>query len=155
MVVRTAALKYLEAKDFQWILLSVQIIFYRKIGNTIMEEKDLEFFRHLLIQWMEELLDHADETVEGLLDSQEILADPLDRATVESDRIWTLRIRDRESKLIKKIRQSLEDIENGEYGICEDCGEDISIERLKARPVTSLCIGCKTKRESLEKLTGT
>jgi|APCOG7522876152_1049122.scaffolds.fasta_scaffold22090_1 DnaK suppressor protein len=155
MVVITAALKYLEAKDFQWILLSVQIIFYRKIGNTIMEEKDLEFFRHLLIQWMEELLDHADETVEGLLDSQEILADPLDRATVESDRIWTLRIRDRESKLIKKIRQSLEDIENGEYGICEDCGEDISIERLKARPVTSLCIGCKTKRESLEKLTGT
>ena len=120
-----------------------------------MEEKDLEFFRQLLIQWMEELLDHADETVEGLLDSQEILADPLDRATVESDRIWTLRIRDRESKLIKKIRQSLEDIENGEYGICEDCGEDISIERLRARPVTSFCIRCKTKRESVEKLTGT
>ena len=58
----------------------------------------------------------------------------MDRATVESDRIWTLRIRDRESMLIKKIRQSLENIENGEYGICEDCGEDISIERLKARP---------------------
>ena len=80
-----------------------------------MEEKDLEFFRHLLIQWMEELLDHADDTVERLLNSQEILADPLDRATVESDRIWTLPIRDRESKLIKKIRQSLEDIEKGEY----------------------------------------
>ncbi len=118
-----------------------------------MEEKDLEFFRNLLIQWMEELLDHADETVEGLLDLKENLADPLDRAAVESDRIWTLRIRDRESMLIKKIRQSLEDIENGEYGICEDCGEDISIERLKARPVTSFCIRCKTKRESIEKLT--
>ena len=87
--------------------------FYRKIENTIMEEKDLEFFRNLLIQWMEELLDHADETVEGLLDSREILADPLDRATGEPDRIWTLRIRDRESMLIKKIRQSLDDIENG------------------------------------------
>ena len=120
-----------------------------------MEEKDLEFFRNLLIQWMEELLDHADETVEGLLDLQEILADPLDRASAESDRIWTLRIRDRESKLIKKIRQSLEDIEHGEYGICEDCGEDISIERLRARPVTSFCISCKTKRESVEKLTET
>ena len=120
-----------------------------------MEEKDLEFFRHLLVQWMEELLDHADKTVEGMLDSQENLADPLDRATAESDRIRTLRIRDRESMLIKKIRQSLGDIENGEYGICEDCGEDISIERLKARPVTFLYIGCKTKRESLEKLTGT
>jgi len=120
-----------------------------------MKEKDLEFFRNLLNQWMEELLDHADETVEGLLDPQENLADPLDRASVESDRIRTLRIRDRESKLIKKIRQSLENIENGEYGICEDCGEDISIERLKARPVTSFCISCKTKRESVEKLTGT
>ena len=120
-----------------------------------MEEKDLEFFRQLLMQWMEELSDQADETVEELLDSRENLADPLDRASAESDRIRTLRMRDRESMLIKKIRQSLEDIENGEYGVCEDCGEDISIERLKARPVTSFCIRCKTKRESLEKLTGT
>ena len=120
-----------------------------------MEEKDLEFFRHLLTQRLEELLIHADDTVEKLLDSQENLPDPLDRASVESDRIRTLRLRDRESMLIKKIRQSLEDIETGEYGNCEDCGEDISIERLKARPVTSFCIRCKTKRESIEKLTGT
>jgi len=120
-----------------------------------MEEKDLEFFRQLLIQWMEELLNHADETVEELSDPQENLADPLDRAAAESDRLRTLRMRDRESMLIKKIRQSLEDIENDEYGFCEDCGEEISIERLKARPVTSFCIRCKTKRESLEKLTGT
>jgi len=120
-----------------------------------MEKKDLEFFRNLLTQWLEELLNRADDTVEELSDSQENLADPLDRASVESDRIWTLRIRDRESMLIKKIRQSLEDIENGEYGICEDCGEDISIERLKARPVTSFCIRCKTRRESAEKLTVT
>jgi DnaK suppressor protein len=128
---------------------------HRKIGNVIMEKKDLEFFRHLLTQWLEELLNRADYTVEELLDSQENLADPLDRVSVESERIWTLRIRDRESILIKKIRQSLEDIETGEYGICEDCGEDISIERLKARPVTSFCIRCKTKRESVERLTGT
>ena len=120
-----------------------------------MEEKDLQFFRHLLTQWLEELLNRADDTVEELSDSRENLADPLDRASVESDRTWTLRIRDRESMLIKKIRQSLEDIENGEYGICEDCAEDISIERLKARPVTSYCIRCKTKRESAERLTGT
>ena len=120
-----------------------------------MEEQDLKFFRQLLMQWMQELLNQADETVEELLDSRENLADPLDRASAESDRIRTLRMRDRESMLIKKIRQSLEDIENGEYGVCEDCGEDISIERLKARPVTSFCIRCKTKRESREKLTGT
>jgi len=114
-----------------------------------MEDKDLEFFRHLLTQWMEKLLDHADDTVEGLLDSRENLADPLDRGSAESDRAWALRIRDRESMLIKKIRNSLEAIECEEYGICEDCGEEISIERLKARPVTSLCIRCKTKRESI------
>ena len=120
-----------------------------------MGKKDLEFFRHLLTQWVEELLNRTDDTVEELLDSQENFADPLDRVSVESERIWTLRIRDRESFLINKIRQSLEDIETGEYGICEDCGEDISIERLKARPVTSFCIRCKTKRESVERLTGT
>ena len=73
-------------------------------------EKDLEFFRHLLTQWLEELLNRADDTVEELLDSQENLADPLDRASVASDMTWTLRICDRESMLIKKIRQSLEDI---------------------------------------------
>ena len=120
-----------------------------------MEEKDLEFFRHLLTQWLEELLNRADDTVDELLDSRENLADPLDRVSVESDRIWTLRIRDRESILINKIRLSLEDIETGQYGICEDCGEDISIEQLKARPVTSFCIRCKTRRESVEKLTVT
>jgi len=119
-----------------------------------MEKKDLEFFRHLLTRWMEELLDHADGTVEGLLDTRENLPDPLDRAVAESDRNWTLRIRDRESMLIKKIRNSLEAIESEEYGICEDCGGDISIKRLKARPVTSFCIHCKTKRESLELLSG-
>ena len=120
-----------------------------------MEDKDLEFFRHLLTQWMEKLLEHADDTVERLLDSRENLPDPLDRASAESDRTWTLRIRGRESMLIKKIRNSLEAIETEDYGICEDCGEEISLERLKARPVTSLCIRCKTKRESVEKLTGT
>jgi DnaK suppressor protein len=120
-----------------------------------MKDTDLEFLRHLLTQWMEELLGHADDTVEGLLDAREQLPDPLDRASAESDRAWTLRIRGRKSMLIKKIRNSLEAIENEEYGICEDCGEEISIERLKARPVTSFCIRCKTKRESVEKLTGT
>lgn len=120
-----------------------------------MKDNDLEFFRDLLTQWMEDLLDHADYTVENLLDPQENLADPLDRASVESDMTRTLRIRDRESMLIKKIRKSIEDIETGEYGICEDCGDDIAIDRLKARPVTSFCIRCKTKRESREKLIGT
>jgi DnaK suppressor protein len=121
----------------------------------IMVKKDLYFFRNRLSQWLQELLDHADDTLEHLLEPEEHLADPLDRASFESNRSTKLRIRDRESMLIKKIRKSLEDIENGEYGICEDCGEEISIERLKARPVTSFCIRCKTNREAVEKLTGT
>ena len=119
-----------------------------------MEEKDLTFFKDLLTQWMDELLNHPNDNVQSLLDSHENLPDPLDRATAESDRNWTLRIRDRKIMLIKKIRHSLEAIEIEEYGICEDCGEDISIKRLKARPVTSFCIDCKTKRESIESLTG-
>jgi len=116
-----------------------------------MEEKVLLFFKDLLTRWLDELLIHADDTVEGLLESGENWPDPLDRAFFESNSSTTLRILDRESMLIKKIRNSLEDIENGEYGICEDCGDEIPIERLRARPVTSFCIGCKTKRETIEK----
>ena len=119
-----------------------------------MKDTDLEFFRHLLTDWMEELLAHTDNSVESLLDPRETLPDPLDRASAESDRAWTLRIRDRESMLIKKIEVSLEAIVSKEYGICEDCGEDIPIDRLRARPVTSFCIPCKTKRESVEKFAG-
>jgi len=119
-----------------------------------MEDKDKEFFRHLLTQWMEELLGHADNTIEGLLDSREKLPDPLDRAAADSERAWIMRIRDRRNMLIKKIENSLEAIANDEYGICEDCGDEISIGRLKARPVTSLCIRCKTKREAIELRTG-
>ena len=100
------------------------------------------------------MLNYADYTVQNLLNETDNMPDPLDRASFESDRSFKLRIRDRESMLIKKIRNSLEAIEREEYGICEDCGEDIPIDRLKARPVTSFCIPCKTKRESVEKLAG-
>ena len=117
-----------------------------------MEEKELEFFKDLLTRWLDELLNQANNTVAGLglLDSH--LADPLDRAVFDTDRSFTLRIRERERTLINKIRNSLEDIENGDYGICEDCGREISIERLKARPVARRCIRCKTKQENLEKI---
>jgi len=119
-----------------------------------MKDKDLKHFKELLTLWLEELLAHADSTVNGLRESDEILPDPLDRAVYDSERNFTLRIRDRESMLIKKIRKSLQDIEEGVYGTCESCGEDIAIERLKARPVTRHCIRCKTIIEAREKLTG-
>ncbi|MGD8522043.1 MAG: RNA polymerase-binding protein DksA [Desulfobacterales bacterium] len=119
-----------------------------------MEEKDLDFFKDLLMRWLDELLQHADDTVEGLLETDNYLPDPLDRASFESNRSTSLRIRDRESMLIHKIKNSLEDIKNGEYGICENCGREIAFERLKARPVARRCIRCKTKQENLEKIIG-
>ena len=73
---------------------------------------------------------------------------------MESDRNFMLRIRDREYKLIKKIKEALARLENDTYGVCEECGEDISVPRLKARPVTTLCIDCKAKEEALEKALG-
>jgi DnaK suppressor protein len=119
-----------------------------------MEERDLQYFKGVLTSWLEELRYSAGNTVEGLLNVEAISADFVDCATFESDRSTALRIRDRESMLIRKIRSSLEDIEEGEYGICEDCGMEIAIERLKARPIAKRCIKCKTKQEALEKIMG-
>ena len=119
-----------------------------------MEQKELDFFKDLLTQWLDELLGRAGNTVVGLIDGVDHLSDPLDRAVLDSERGYTLRMRDRESVLIKKIRASLVDIQEGVYGICDDCGKDIAIERLKARPVARRCIQCKTKQEEQERLTG-
>ena len=117
-------------------------------------KKKLEFFRKLLNERIDELLNQASETVSGMTSHKENLPDPSDRATLESDRNFTLRIRDRERKLIGKIKEAIERIEQGTYGICEDCGEEISTERLKARPVTTLCIDCKKTQETEEKVKG-
>ncbi len=119
-----------------------------------MKKKDLNFFKKYLEGRLEELLSQADDTVSGMTTPKENFPDPTDRAALEADRNFMLRIRDRESKLIKKIKQALERIDAGTYGVCESCGEDISIKRLKARPVTTQCIDCKSKEEALEKALG-
>ena len=120
----------------------------------MLTKKKLEFFRKLLNERFEDLLNEANKTVSGMTAHKENLPDPSDRASLESDRNFTLRIRDRERKLIVKIREALERIEQGTYGICEECGEEISAERLKARPVTTLCIECKKREEMEEKVKG-
>lgn len=119
-----------------------------------MESKDLEVFRDILNQMLEDILRKGEETIEDMTDTREVYADPADRATAESDRSFTLRLRDRERKLIKKIQEAIARIENGDYGVCEECGEDIGIARLKARPVTTLCIACKSREEEEEKVRG-
>ena len=119
-----------------------------------MKKKEIEYYKKLLTNQLEELLEQADDTVSGMTTPKENFPDPTDRASLESDRNFLLRIRDRESKLIKKIKMTLERIENGTFGICETCGEPISAKRIKARPVTTQCIECKTKEEALEKALG-
>jgi len=96
-------------------------------------------------------MDEAGRTVHGMHDGKENFPDPADRASLESDRNATLRIRDRERKLIAKIDAALARITDGSYGLCEDCGEPIGLERLRARPVTTLCIDCKTAQEAAER----
>jgi DnaK suppressor protein len=119
-----------------------------------MDEKEIQYFEELLKERLQELLSHAGDTVSGMTAPKENFPDPTDRASLESDRNFMLRIRDREHKLIKKVKKALERIENNTFGICEKCGDDISIERLKARPVTTQCIECKTKEEAFEKALG-
>lgn len=136
------------------ILLFLKILIKFYFQGFIMKKKDIEYFRELLTNSLEELLSKADDTVSGMTDPKENFPDPTDRASLESDRNFMLRIRDRESKLIKKIKKALERIENNTFGVCDKCGEDISIKRLKARPVTTQCIECKTKEEALEKALG-
>lgn len=119
-----------------------------------MDAEKREFFRKLLTERLEALLSDAARTMTNMTDEEESFADPTDRATIESDRNFMLRIRDRERKLISKIREALDRIDKGTYGICEECGEEISEQRLLARPVTTLCIDCKMSQEEDEKRRG-
>jgi DnaK suppressor protein len=118
-----------------------------------MNAKSLEMFKGLLQRQLQELLKEASSTVGGMADEEkrETFPDPTDRAALETDRNFLLRIRDRERRLITKIKEALERIDQGEFGICESCGGEISQARLKARPVTTLCIRCKTEAEESEK----
>jgi DnaK suppressor protein len=122
------------------------------IFDCPLSAEELKFFEELLVEQLAQLLDQAGGTITGLVENQAELADLVDFAAFESQRSTLLRIRDRESKLIRKIHQALNRIREGTFGICENCGEDIGTPRLRARPVTTLCIHCKRKMEAAEKL---
>jgi len=115
------------------------------------EREQIDYFRKKLEAMSQDLLQEAEKTIHDMTDSTENYPDPTDRASAESDRSFELRIRDRERKLIAKIREAIERIDDGTYGICEECGEEISVKRLEARPVTTQCIDCKTAQENQEK----
>lgn len=120
-------------------------------GTEFVDKIKLEYFKALLTKRKQDLIEGTTETVVEMTDEDETFPDPNDRATLEADRNFLLRIRERERKLKTKIEKALERIEDGTFGICEECGEDISEGRLKARPVTTLCIKCKEEQEKQEK----
>lgn len=117
-----------------------------------MEKERLDFFRELLQKKLSDLLNEAGKTVDEMnVLAKDNFPDPVDRASMESDRSFDLRIRDRERRLIAKVNEALERIEDGTFGICEVCGGEIGEKRLEARPVTTLCIACKQEQEEAEK----
>ena len=116
-----------------------------------MDEQQIEHFRKKLEEMSQDLLSEAEKTIHEMTDNTDNYPDQTDRAAAESDRSFELRIRDRERKLLSKIKGAIDRIEEGTYGICDECGDDISLKRLEARPVTTLCIECKTMQEKHEK----
>ncbi len=114
------------------------------------EEKILEIKKQLIIQ-RNKLLTDAGLAISSL-PSGNILSELGDQASVEIDRNFMLKLKERERKLLKKIEKAIEKIENNEYGTCEACGQQIELKRLEARPVTDLCIECKTEQEEEERL---
>ena len=116
------------------------------------EEKYEDIKKDLEVQKIS-LLAEASEIIGGGLNPDKLnFPDLTDQASAEADKNFTLRLREREQKLLKKIDEALDRIANGTFGLCENCGEEISYKRLKARPVTTYCIACKTKQEEEEKL---
>ena len=122
-----------------------------KPDEEYMNKKQKDHFRQILNDWKSELSHDIDRTVHTMQDEVTMFADPNDRASQESDMALELRNRDRERKLIKKIDDTLRNIENDEYGYCEGCGVEIGLKRLEARPTATLCIDCKTLDEMREK----
>jgi DnaK suppressor protein len=120
-------------------------------GEDYMSADQLAHFRRLLLQQKRLLLEHMGRTVHQLQDEGVALADMSDRATQEEEFNLELRASDRERKLIKKIDNSLQQIDEKNYGFCNSCGVEIGIRRLEARPTASLCIDCKTLDEIREK----
>ncbi len=117
-----------------------------------MNKIEIEYFKTLLDSQLKELQSHLVYADIRKVSNDDGFHDFLDVATADTDKNMLFRIRERESRLIAKIKEALQRISDGTYGICEECGEDIPIKRLKARPVATQCIDCKTKEEAIERI---
>ena len=122
-----------------------------KKGEDYMCSSQIDHFKTILLEWKNLLMKEADKTVEHMKKDSTKLSDPNDAATQEEEFRLELRTRDRERKLITKIDQALQRVDDGHYGYCEDTGEPIGIKRLEARPIATLCIEAQERHERLEK----
>lgn len=122
-----------------------------KRGEAYMNESQLSYFKQLLTRWKSDLIDEVDRTVVHMKDEASNFPDPNDRATQESEFGLELRTRDRERKLLKKISSALIRIEEGDYGYCDETGEEIGLKRLQARPVATLSLEAQERREKAER----
>jgi len=122
-----------------------------KADEEYMNSAQKEHFRQILQNWKSELMDEVNKTVTHLKEDVSNFPDPNDRASQEEEFALELRTRDRERKLIKKIDESLDNLDEDDYGFCETCGVEIGIKRMEARPTATQCIDCKTLDEIKEK----
>ena len=128
--------------------------YQEKKGEEYMSDKQTAHFRDILLAWKRGLMEEVDRTVHHMQDDAANFPDPNDRATQESEFSMELRARDRERKLIKKIDESIRNLDNNDFGFCEACGVEIGVKRLEARPTATLCIDCKVIDEIREKQMG-
>ncbi len=122
--------------------------------SEYMNDKQLAYFRHKLVQLKDDMLANAGQTAENLRDDTVVVPDPADRATIEEEHALELRTRDRERKLLKKIEQSIARIDAGDYGYCDETGEPIGVPRLLARPTATLSLEAQQRRELKQKMFG-
>ena len=119
-----------------------------------MNDKQMAFFRLKLLELKRGILENAGETTEHLREDTVVVPDPADRATIEEEHALELRTRDRERKLLKKIEQSIQRIDGGDYGYCDETGEPIGVGRLLARPTATLSLEAQQRRELKQKMFG-
>jgi DnaK suppressor protein len=120
--------------------------------EPFMNERQREYFRQKLLDWREDILKEAKETLQHLQDENQNHPDLADRASSETDRAIELRARDRQRKLIAKIDEALQRIDDGTYGYCEETGEPISLKRLEARPIATLSVEAQERHERRERI---
>lgn len=122
--------------------------------EAYMSPEQLEYFRQKLLTWREELIEESRETISNLREEVRDVGDEAERATRETENSLELRTRDRYRKLLSKIDKALARIDDGEYGYCDETGEEIGLERLEARPIATLCLDAQERWELRQRQMG-